>query len=151
MGVSQDSSKNGSQILSGDMIENIAKCDENECKQNWNIPEDYSEELRRRNCNLLNEWAPTIRNIKLIYLGESPPDSGRYIYDINSKISSKSGSLLSRIFVEMNDTRRLKELGERDQKIDPKWKKDLLIDLRKQGIAIIDCCHCSINKHKREN
>jgi hypothetical protein len=103
------------------------------CKE---IPVLYPRYLAERNCRLTNRWAPPVEvGIQILYIGESPPKSEKFVYDSNSPLGWFSGKIQEDLRDEMgvDDFRRV---------ID---KPDFLVKIQKNGVLAIDCCKCAID------
>jgi hypothetical protein len=117
-------------LLSNHLRERIVNC--KEC----NLGERYCAELRARNTRLTNEYAPE-NVVNRIILTESPPASYKFIYDRYSKCTKNS--LAHRVFVD------LRYIGS-DEIVNDKRKEELLQRMRTEGVLVVDCCRCAVNR-----
>ena len=90
------------------------------------------------NCGLTNHWAPSKEvGIKVLYIGESPPADGTFIYDVESPVTKWFSRKIRR------------DLGNNLKSSDfqsvPTTKKELLEKMQKNGVLALDCCKCALN------
>lgn len=103
------------------------------CKE---IPRSYPPDLAERNCRLTNTWAPPVEvGIRALYIGESPPSSEKFIYDIDTPVGWFSRKI-------QGDLRNRMGLNDFRGDID---KSDFLVRIQKNGVLAIDCCKCAID------
>ena len=101
----------------------------------------YDSKYRKRNIDLLERWAPsTLNRIAIVYVCESPPASKAYFYDIGSR----RAWLSRRIIEDLRDNLKMDDFlkFENNKRL---RKIDLLCNLRRNGIIVIDCCQCAVN------
>lgn len=130
------------EVYSNADIKNYQDCSMARARICNSIPRSYSIDCIKRNCETTNFWAPfTDDGVKILYIGESPPASGEFIYDSKSSPGWFSNQ---RIIPDLKD--RLKVAIFHKQYSD---KTVLLQDMQNYGVLVIDCCKCAIDEISR--
>ena len=97
----------------------------------------YRERLLKRNLNLSKKWKPPEGvGIKVVYIAEAYPKSGQFVYDVESPMSWLSNGIIDDL---QNGLRHPGFWGIQG-------KADLLCRLRMNGVVVIDCCRCVVDK-----
>jgi hypothetical protein len=103
------------------------------CKE---LPAIYPRNLALRNCDLTNKWAPTTKEgVEILYIGESAPASGEFIYNVASPLLWFAGKI-------QKDLSGRLSMPEFKEIID---KEDLLTKMQNKGVLALDCCKCAVN------
>lgn len=121
------------EIYSEDAKDQISGCKCRECY----LRESYSAELRKRNLQLLNEYAP-VNRIEKIIISESPPKDQSYVYLKTSRCTPKKFG--HHVFHDLGYVRSNGVEVRADE------KEVFLRKMQAEGVLIMDCCHCSVNQ-----
>jgi hypothetical protein len=99
--------------------------------------------MRGTNCNNTNIQWPSVIDVRVVYLAETPPDLNQHIYRLDTPIAKEIQSLSGKILKDLKSRGELDSDWNANSDQGPLEEKEKLLRmLKSKGILVLDCCHC---------